>query len=66
LIEKRNIAQHRLQRMFDLLTSRVDMLPGRFQDRASEVGLKRAVGDYLAGMTDRYLENCFEQQFPAG
>lgn len=66
LIEKRDIAQDRLQRMFDLLTSRVDMLPGRFQDRASEVGLKRAVGDYLAGMTDRYLENCFKQQFPAG
>ena len=66
LIQTREMAQEHLQRMFDLLCSRIDMLPPRFRQRVDDVGLERAVGDYLAGMTDRYLENCYREQFPSG
>ena len=31
-------------------------LPARFQGRAAEWGVRRSTADYLAGMTDRFLE----------
>ncbi len=65
VIQTREMAQEHLQRMFDLFCSKIEMLPQRFRQRADEVGLERAVGDYLAGMTDRYLENCYRKQFPS-
>jgi dGTPase len=40
-------------------------LPPRYQERAAAVGLPRAVGDYLAGMTDRFCDQQFTQHFSA-
>lgn len=56
LIEIRSRAQARLRTMFKGYCRRPALLPARFRDRAESVGIARAVGDYLAGMTDRYCE----------
>ena len=66
LIQTRDMAQKHLQRMFEYFSGRVEMLPPRFRNRIEQVGLERSVGDYLAGMTDRYLESCYREQFPNG
>ena len=66
LIAVRAEAQTRLQAMFDRYQSQVDLLPPRYRKRAEEVGLERSVGDYLAGMTDRFCDQQFRQLFPHG
>jgi dGTPase len=47
-------AQAALRGMFERLVDRPQNMPVRFQRRAESLGIRRAVGDYLAGMTDRY------------
>jgi dGTPase len=56
LIAVRRQAQDRLKQLFACYCENPDLLPAHFQDRARQVGLPRAVGDYLAGMTDRFCE----------
>jgi dGTPase len=56
LVAVRAEAQSRLKEMFELFSRREDLLPPHFQARAARVGLPRAIGDYLAGMTDRYCD----------
>ncbi len=62
----RKAAQDSLRRMFDLFQRRIDLLPESFQRRASEVGLARTVGDYLAGMTDRFAQQQFARHLATG
>jgi dGTPase len=50
----RGDAQHALRQMFALLVSDASRLPAKFRRLAECDGLPRAVGDYLAGMTDRF------------
>ncbi len=45
--------------MFDCFGSHPEWLPPQFQQRARERGLRPVVGEYLAGMTDRF----FQQQY---
>ncbi|MDX1945155.1 MAG: dNTP triphosphohydrolase [Pirellulaceae bacterium] len=52
----RHVAQSRLRGMFEFLVKNPDRLPARFGERAKIVGIPRGVGDYLAGMTDRYCD----------
>lgn len=40
-----------------------EQLPPQFQTWADEVGLHRAVGDYIAGMTDRYAQDEYKKLF---
>lgn len=48
-----------LARLFEVYVSRpVEMSPW-YRDWAREVGVQRAVCDYLAGMTDRFAEQEF-------
>lgn len=61
LLEMRAEAQARLHELFTQLCAQPDRLPIRFQKRAAEVGLARAVGDYVAGMTDRYCDQLHAQ-----
>jgi dGTPase len=61
LIEVRTEAQDRLKQMFELLCSSPGRMPPQFQSRAEKVGIHRAVGDYLAGMTDRYCDQQYEE-----
>src|SRR5439155_23715389 len=65
LIEVRAEAQGRLKRLFEQLCNAPERMPSQFQARAGKVGVHRAVGDYLAGMTDRYCDQQYEELFPA-
>jgi dGTPase len=56
LLALRQQAQHRLRILFDSYVARPELLPQSFRDRAGESGIKRTVGDYIAGMTDRFAE----------
>jgi dGTPase len=63
LIAVRSRAQHQLRTMFTGYCRRPALLPRKFRDRAETIGIARAVGDYLAGMTDRYCRQQYEQHF---
>jgi dGTPase len=54
LLAKRRPAQQKLRELFELFVEKPEKLPKKFQRLAASEGLPRAVGDYLAGMTDRF------------
>jgi len=54
VLDRRADAQSALRRMFHVLMGDAARLPPKFQRLAEQEGLPRAVGDYLAGMTDRF------------
>jgi dGTPase len=54
VLAKRAEAQAALREMFLTLVAHPDALPLKFKRLAERDGLYRAVGDYLAGMTDRF------------
>jgi dGTPase len=56
LIAVRGEAQGRLKQMFERYCQQPELLPPHFQARAAAVGVPRAAGDYLAGMTDRFCD----------
>jgi dGTPase len=66
LLAVRAVAQSRLRSMFELLVKNPERLPTRFRERAKTVGWKRSVGDYLAGMTDRYCDTVHQRLLGAG
>jgi dGTPase len=61
LIAVRAEAQKRLKTMFETYVAQPHRLPERFRQRATLVGTPQAVGDYLAGMTDRYCDSQYEK-----
>jgi dGTPase len=61
LVAMRTRAQHRLKTLFETFTEQENLLPPRFRKRAQTVGIERSVADYLAGMTDRFCEQKYEQ-----
>jgi dGTPase len=61
LLAVRSQAQERLKAMFEAYRRDPALLPPRFQDRAPAVGLPRTIGDYLAGMTDRFCDQQYER-----
>lgn len=63
LLEVRSEAQARLKAMFVKLCQEPERLPRHFQQRAQIVGLPRAAGDFLAGMTDRYCDQHYVEMF---
>jgi dGTPase len=63
VLAHRQDAQAALQVMFEGYEAQSDRLPERFQRRAAVAGLRRTVGDYLAGMTDRYAWREYERLF---
>jgi dGTPase len=56
LLAVRRAAQEMLARMFAGYLARPELLPASFRARGAHVGWPRTVGDYLAGMTDRYAQ----------
>jgi dGTPase len=56
LLEVRDRAQAKLRQMFEGFLARPELLPENFRARIDRHGLPRTVGDYLAGMTDRFAE----------
>jgi dGTPase len=63
LIQVRRQAQDRLRAMFLGYCRRPALLPPEFRARAELVGIRRTVGQYLAGMTDRYCVQQSELHF---
>lgn len=63
LVTVRSRAQQQLKAMFAGYCRRPALLPQKFRDRAEMFGIAAAVGDYLAGMTDRYCEQQFRLYF---
>jgi dGTPase len=61
LLALRQQAQERLQALFERYLSRPERLPAAFQARISRDGVERTVGDYLAGMTDRFADQEYER-----
>jgi dGTPase len=56
LVAVRKKAAAKVTQLFDRLTQHPELLPTRFLDRAQRVGLERSVGEYIAGMTDRFCD----------
>ncbi|HEY4308222.1 MAG TPA: deoxyguanosinetriphosphate triphosphohydrolase [Pirellulales bacterium] len=63
LLSVRRAAQEMLSAMFAGYLARTELLPASYQIRAAQVGWPRTVGDYLAGMTDRYAQQEFTRLF---
>jgi dGTPase len=63
LIRMRERTREQISAMFAGYCRRPALLPSRFRNRAESIGIARAVGDYVAGMTDRYCEQQFRQHF---
>ena len=63
LMKVRAIAQNRLRVMFHGYLGDPSLLPRGFQARADRVGLHVSIGDYLAGMTDRFCVARYRSQF---
>jgi dGTPase len=52
----RRPAQRRLEELFRFYVDHPEQMPAGYRERAEAHGVPRSVGDYIAGMTDRYLE----------
>ncbi len=63
VLAMRTDAQRSLWEMFAGYVDRPDLLPAKFRQRAETDGLARSVGDYLAGMTDRFAQREYQRRF---
>jgi dGTPase len=63
VLRLRERAQSMLREMFAGYLARPELLPPRFAVRGEQVGLFRAVADYLAGMTDRFAQQEHQRLF---
>jgi dGTPase len=62
LLAFRQQAQERLQALFEQYVASPELLPATFQSRIAADGLARTVGDYLAGMTDRFADQEYKRR----
>jgi dGTPase len=56
VLEVRVPAQRKLTELFEWYVAHPDDLPAGYRHRIETLGLRRSVADYIAGMTDRFLE----------
>jgi dGTPase len=56
-------AQDMIHRLFDYYMDKTDALPEEFRDILETEGKERAVCDYIAGMTDTYATELFQDLF---
>jgi len=61
LMRVRRDAQLQIRRLFEALVKSPRKMPERFLRRIESVGIRRAVGEYIAGMTDRFCVQQFEE-----
>ena len=52
-----------IENLFNYLIAHGDSLPIEFQKISNTEGVHRAVSDYIAGMTDRYAWQAYEELF---
>ena len=58
-------AQQKLAELFKWYVAHPDVLPPRYRDRAESCGTPRSTADYIAGMTDRFLETDYARRLGA-
>lgn len=63
LLRVRDRTQEMLCEMFQGYLARPELLPESYRNRAASLGWHRTVGDYLAGMTDRYAQQEYARHF---
>ncbi len=63
LIRMTRKADHILERIFAAYRDEPAMLPFDIQEQVEQLGLERAITDYLAGMTDRYANHEYGRLF---
>ena len=63
LIRMTRKAHQVLERIYNAYLETPDMLPPTVQQQVAELGLERALTDYLAGMTDRYANEEYRRLF---
>ncbi|MBX3421634.1 MAG: dNTP triphosphohydrolase [Pirellulaceae bacterium] len=66
LVSIRRRAAQKVEELYQRLTERPEILPPRFLDRAQRVGIHRAVGEYIGGMTDRFCDSQHRQLIELG
>lgn len=66
LIEVRHTAAQQLKTLFDLFLKHPERMPLRFQERALRYSLHQGVGEYLAGMTDRFCRDQYQAMIHLG
>jgi dGTPase len=57
----RGEAQAMLAGLFLAYRADPGRLPPEWRPKGDDVGLLRAIGDFIAGMTDRYAVRCYEE-----
>lgn len=60
LMTVRKKAAERVEVLYEILTKDPARLPARFLDHAQKVGLEKAVGHFIGGMTDRFCDACYQ------
>ncbi|MEO8493468.1 MAG: HD domain-containing protein [Planctomycetota bacterium] len=63
IVRVREQAQGRLRELFARYVQHPERLPKRYRTRSDAVGLRRTVGEFIAGMTDRYCNEQYEREF---
>ena len=63
LIRMTRKAHQVLERIYHAYLETPDMLPPTVQQQVADLGLERALTDYLAGMTDRYANEEYRRLF---
>ncbi len=63
IIKVRDEAQSRLRKMFAGYIDAPELMPKAYRTRGESVGLRRSVGEYIAGMTDHYCNEQYELHF---
>jgi len=63
IVRVRTAGQDRLRQMFDGFCGNPEWMPQASRDRIDAVGLPRAVGEYLAGMTDGFCQQEYSRHF---
>ncbi|MFM7242826.1 MAG: dGTP triphosphohydrolase [Planctomycetaceae bacterium] len=66
VLDMRIPAQQKLTELFEWYAAHPEALPAGFRQRAETCGLRRSVADYIAGMTDRFLEVDHRRRIAAG
>ena len=59
-------AQRKLTRLFEWYCLHPHEMPASFRGRADQFGVRRSVADYIAGMTDRFLDRDHDLRVGAG
>jgi dGTPase len=63
LAQTANVVQEIISKIFHRYQADPNLLPKRYLARLPEVPLDRTIGDYIAGMTDRFCLKIYRQMF---